>query len=77
MKVIATHITVVVFHYYSLLEVRETFEHEFEGKTYTQDNVLYMEQYPIDTEGWQDIMKDVAYFQHKYNVEAKFYDGMA
>jgi hypothetical protein len=77
MKIIATHITVIVFHYYSILRVSEIFEHEFKGKTYTQDDAIYIEQYPIDTEGWQDIMKDVAYFQHKYNTEAKFYDGMA
>jgi hypothetical protein len=75
MKVLENHINVFVFNHYSLLEVREIFEHEFEGKTYTQDNVLYEEKYPINTEGWQDVMKDVAYFQHEYNTEAKFRRG--
>ena len=46
MKVLENHINVFVFNHYSLLEVREIFEHEFEGKTYTQDNVLYEEKYP-------------------------------
>jgi hypothetical protein len=77
MKILEVHINVTVFHHYSLLEVREIFEHEFEGKTYTQDDVLYAERYPTNTEGWQDIMTDVAYFQHKLNTEAKFYNGLA
>ena len=77
MKVIATHINVIVFDYYSILDVREVFEHEFEGKMYTQDDEIWQESYPIDTEGWQDIMKDVSYFQHKYNVKARFFDGKA
>ena len=72
MKVLENHINVFVFNHYALLEVREIFEHEFEGKTYTQDNVIYEEKYPINSEGWQDIMEDVAYFQHKYNTEARF-----
>lgn len=66
------HINVDIYYHYSAVLVYEVYEHEEEGKHYSQVGLIKEVDFPNDFEGWTYLMIAVSILQKQYKCEAKF-----